>query len=501
MPKKTDYNKLASSIDSSLNAKTRDSLLTLLNYRIDMQNNRLWPDDFVKPAVFSDLESYITESIKALHKTVLLADHERVKLVDELKQKRKEIETVFKPVCLYHYELSKYRDILFARDIAHDLTDLPVSEQFVPESKNKIDDYTQHCLENEIDLFKAIGDILAMIPMNIARDKYFDIIKSSFVFMLSGSSEDDMRKNAAYLSELAYPPASADYTNIIPEIFNGLKELRQLTESPGTLTEALELFDRIDDEMQPLYEYTDLIYSASGELLILYINNDVSESLFQNNPELKDTYFLTNEYVGTDEYELYEESIDKAIDDMFTQSYTDVNDIDTNILKKLNSKVLEEAPAEFLEKFKIYIECSYFIYSKLFDNVFSFDNHFKIDESKEFMTDQAALEIGSELVALLKQAFAACPVKLQKNMRRLLYKEMQINMTPENFYPIFTDALTAMPTNGEKLAFAKTLTEYFESNNFYADDNNSGEWENEIDFDNRSHHHIHGDDCGCEHNH
>jgi|GEM_PF-4349422 len=449
-----NFERYCQNTEKALKHKVSSALFEAMGYMSDLKHGTLWTCQAEKPAAFSEYEDFIFNKFINIDKNILLSDENRNEILEEIIEKLSTLKDAFLPLYLYNAELSKYADILFFRDSINDnegITD-DFDEDFVEIMKQKCVDSVINSFENEENPEQLTGEILSCLPMNIAQTKYFSIINDSITCLFYENEDKEKNKNGSVFKEKLiqkfYPPSSTHYNDIIPEIYADLKKLREMTAENSGLKIALELYDFLSEETDIILDYADQLLTTANYILLLHLRADITEDLLNNDFAVKDSFATIKTYAETDEFEAYVETLEEVVEEnkfLHFAKAMELSDEIKDFITRLGDKPL---PQELFAISEEYINAS---------KLFSYNIHDDFDIPAGFCYNAAAEDI-KEFVPALKEAMKLCPVKLQKNIRRLFYKEIAIDISPDEFCEIVELSLSSLKTSAERLAVRDCLS-------------------------------------------
>ena len=299
------------STDYIYNETVASFLLLLSSCMEDRQTSaieRLYP----LPEALKQLKEKIHRQTAALEETLANAQAKEAAMEEDLAMK-KELLDIYRVIHAYY----PLWDV-----VATPLADERMRREFAknPEQEKEVayQVFYADCIDfiqsgaTEVERRANMGKLLQAVPLRMAREKYYDLVRESLMLVLQGESENRVEEALRVFHLMNASWAAPDFGTYFPEMGALLKEKLALKPSQMTdeeLEDAYasmqELLSAIEDMEDFCQETLNGIYSL---LLLHYMQFDLDE-LTEKEFGYRDLYFKIVELMDHPEDDTFDETI------------------------------------------------------------------------------------------------------------------------------------------------------------------------------------------------
>ncbi len=361
-----------------------------------------------------------------------------------------------------------------------------------------------HSAETPQQQKQYMGQLFKCVPMKMARDKYFDLVKKSLENAFSGESETSIDIALKTFEESCAPESAKDYGKYFPEIAQWLsskKDLKPSCLNDEDLNEEYTDFNSVFDTLNRIEDYFSRLFNDLHSLIILFYLSFDFEDLTEGEFAYADLYHSVCEILDgeTDDLDkavkadtlktLLEEHVEPVIDKVNA-----INKEEFAMMDKVKSfESLEEDTAKTLAS-EGFVRSAYF--ADINEELFNFN----IDASLPPAGNDFKEKRFEEFTEFMKEYFNNLPMLYRKSAMQTLLGSLPIAMDFDGIMAYIQNAMESAPSFEHKVLMVDKAGMVFTDNGFQYRTGNEADEEDGCDCG-CGHEHHHHDDCGCGHEH
>ena len=391
-------------------------------------------------------------------------------------------------------------------------------EDNVSDKKIEFDMFYNDCVqflttaENPVQQKNFMGQLLKCIPLKMAREKYFDIIKESLNIAFSGESEESI-KNALRTIESACAPENQEtYGKYFPELAQWLAEKKNIVSeklSDEELDEEYTDFNAVFDTLNKIEDYFAQMFNDINSLIILFYTSYTFDELTENNFEYSDLYHSVCEILtGETDSETalaFTDTLNERLENAFEPIIDKANALsaeELKIIEKVGSfENLSDETAKSIMS-DSFVRSMY--YGDINDEIFNFN----IDTNLPPASMEFKNKVFDEFINIMREYFAKLPSKIRKLSMQLLLSSLPPAFTVDEAINLIREAMENTPDFEHKVLIVDKAGMVFTDNGYdYRTEEEKDEDWGLMDYHHHDcdcgheHHHHHDCNCGHEHHH
>ena len=350
----------------------------------------------------------------------------------------------------------------------------------------------------------VMSKLAKCIPLNMTRDKYFDIVKNSLYLTFDGHSQASIDFSLNTLKFTSYPEGNEEYGKYFPEIAQYLKKSKSLIPSELSDTELdtqMSDFDNMFEVMNDIDEYFNSLYNDVNALAILYYSNFSFEELIQDEFIISDIYHSCCEFINNPEddliKEIFEEKTRQLLEEnteMLIDKAAEISKKELQILEKITDFMSLSEDTQKILASEGFVRAGY--YETINQEVYRFNGDmFNPPASKEYKENKF-----NEFIDVLKNSFTGLNNKARKSAMQVFISSLPLAINMFEFLDFVKLAIDNAPSFEHKILIVDKVGMIFEDYGFNTLDSNEHEHHHHDCNCGHDHHH-HDCDCGHDHHH
>lgn len=429
-------------------------------------------------------------------------DQLRLSALEDCMDLKKEILSIYENIYGYFSVWNTYSTL-----VGDEVALRKYREEAMTDKKIEWDLFYMDCKEflnsanTVLEQKNLMGQLLKCIPLKMAREKYFDILKESLNLAFSGESEEFISASLRAFESFCAPQHFREYGKYFPEIAQWLaskKTLHPENMSDEELNEEYTDFNSVFDDLNRIEEYFTCIFNDINALIILFSLSFSFDDLTEEDVAYADLYhtvceFLTGELSEIDKaayLETLNASLEEAVEPVIDKA---------NSLGKEELKLMKQVKSfdEFEDNTKKILLTEDFIrscyYGDLNDDLF----HFDIEEDLPPTDEGFKAHKFDAFIHMVWEHFEQLPVRTRRIAMQQLLGALPPIFTAPQLLEMIENMVESTSEVEQKILLVDKVGTIFADNGFHTID------PTDEDLDITHDHHNHGDDCdcGCEHHH
>ena len=362
-----------------------------------------------------------------------------------------------------------------------------------------------HNADTVLDQKKYIGQLLKCIPLKMARERYFDLVRESLELAFNGESKEYIEASLRAFEGFLAPEHVDGYGRYFPEIAKWLSSKNSLT--PSALTDELleQEFDEFQEVFQTLTDiedYFNCIFSDINALILLLSLTYSFDDLTQEDVAYSDLYHAVSEIINGEVHEAEKEAIlDAAIETLNTaiESIIDkanhIGKKELSIMEKVGDfSGLSEDTKKVLLTEDFVRTC---FYAELNNELFRFGLSEDLPEADESFK-AAAFE---GFISNVRNYIGTLPVVLRRVCQEMLLGALPPALSVQEAMAMMQDAVNGAVSVEEKILILDKAGLVFQDNHFKSRFDEEPHSCSHDHSHSHIHGHHHGHDCSCGHHH
>lgn len=355
-----------------------------------------------------------------------------------------------------------------------------------------------------------IGQLLKCIPFQMARSKYYDMLKLSLQHFFEEESEQMITCFLKIFQNIIMPENNENYGKYFTELsqwFSSHNNIIPRELSDEALQEEYTDFQSVFENLDEIEDIFNCIFNDINSLIALFFSNYSFSELTQNDVAHADLYHticeMLNGELSETEKEAYLEQVRTSLENATETSIDSANDIaqkELKYLKKINdfSKLSEDTKKILL--MEDFLRSSY--YADIEEELF----HFDIPEDAPPASPQWKQKTFDEFIDTMAKALSKLPAQIRKSSMQLLSGAFPPVFTVEEAISMVKTAIDSANTFEQKILIVDKIGMMFEQNDFLCEEDTD---EDDFDFSqflfdehcDCGHDHHHHNHCDCGHDH
>lgn len=382
-------------------------------------------------------------------------------------------------------------------------------EENVSEKKIEFDMFYNDCVqflttaEDPIQQKNFMGQLLKCIPLKMARDKYFDIIKNSLSIAFNGESEEAITISLKTIESACAPERQENYGKYFPEIGEWLSEKKNLIPenlSDVELDEEYTDFNSVFDTLNNIEDYFSQMFNDINSLIILFYTCFTFDELTEGNFEYSDLYYTVCEILTgeTDKdtalalIDTLNERLELAFEPIIDKA-NQLSNEELKIIEKVGSfDNLSEDTAKSIMSHS-FVRSMY--YGDINDELFNFN----IDTTLPPASMEFKNKAFDEFISTMRTYFGNLPSKVRKLSMQLLLASLPPALSVDEVIEMVKSSMEDTKDFEHKVLIVDKCGMVFTDNGYdYRTEEEKDEDWRLMDL---HHHHDHHHDCSCGHDH
>lgn len=407
-------------------------------------------------------------------------------------------ESIYQYTSLWNLYFTLFRDEVAIRKY---------KEENVSQQKIKWDIFYSDCQEfledvdNVLEQKSRIGQLFKCIPFQMARSKYYDMIKQSLQYCFEEESEEMITHSLKTFYNIIVPENNEYYGKYFTELsqwFSSHNNIIPRELSDEALNEEYTDFQSVFDDLEKIDDLFNCIFNDINSLISLFFLNYSFSELTQKELAHADLYHtvceMLNGELSETEQEAYLERVRTSLEDATEAAIDNARDTakkELKYVKKISdfSKLSDDTKKIlFVEDF---IRCNYF--ADLNEELFESD----IPEDLPPASPQWKQKAFDEFINTIAKAFSKLPAPIRKASMQSFSGALPPIFTVEETISMIKTAIENTSTFEQKILILDKIGMVFEQNNFLCEDETEEDNFNNIDFSD----HFFDDHCDCGHDH
>lgn len=354
-----------------------------------------------------------------------------------------------------------------------------------------------------------MGQLLKCIPLKIARNKYFDMIKESLLLAFGGESKEYIDASLRAFEGFCAPDLSPDYGRYFPEIAKWLHSKKTLC-PPQLSDEALDSeYDEFQETFQTLTDiedYFNCIFNDINALILLFSLSYTFEDITERDVAYSDLYhaiaeILNGELHGAEKDATLETALE-SLNDFVEWEIDKANALgkeEYSLMQKISdfSQLADETKKILITE--DFVRNCY--YGELNNELF----HFGLPENLPPASSEYQNKAFDDFLTHMKDYLNTLPVQSRRVAMEMLLGALPPALSPQEALFMIQGAIHSASSTEEKILILDKAGIVFQDNGFQSRFDQQAEEHHHHHEHNcgcgHEHHHHHEQDCGCGHDH
>ncbi len=350
-----------------------------------------------------------------------------------------------------------------------------------------------------LDQKNYMGQLLKCIPLKIAREKYFDIVKDSLDLAFAGESEEFISSSLRAFESFCAPEHFREYGKYFPEIAQWLSAKKALHPEKMTdeeLNEEYTDFNSVFEDLNRIEEYFTCLFNDINSLILLFYLNFTFDELTEGSVAYADLYHTICELLTGELSETEKAAYLDTLNDSLEEAVEPVIDM-ANALGKEEWKLMKKVRSfeEFGEDTKKTLLTENFVrscyYGDLNDELF----HFNMEENLPPADEAFKTQKFNAFISMVWEHFEQLPIRTRRVAMQMLLSALPPVFTVNQILELIQNTIESASDMEQKILLVDKAGTVFADNGFHYIEPAEDDWDFEHD------HHDHSDGCGCQHHH
>lgn len=358
-----------------------------------------------------------------------------------------------------------------------------------------------------------IGQLLKCIPLKMAREKFYDTVRTSLEAAFAGDSKELIETSLKTFEGFCSPQSNPLYGKYFGEIAEKIGQKQMLLPhqlSDEALDEVFEELKEIYEKLKDIEEYFSCILHDLNSLILLFYLTYSFEDLTERNVTYADLYhtvrsFLNGEMPLTEKaayLDTLNEQLEAAVEPVIDKA---------NVIGRKEYDLLQKAGsfADFSEDTKKILMTEEFIrdcfFGDLNDELFRFD----LPENLPPATEAEKRELFEDFIEKTRNTFETLPAQTRKIAMQNLAGALPPLYTVQEAMELIINAIHTSTSEEQKILILDKVGMVLDEHGYQSvtDTEDMDEFiEHHHDCGchhdhHHTHHHNHHHDCGCGHDH
>ena len=450
-----------------------------------------------------DLQNTIKQYIIQFQE-ILDDDDEKVRLsaLEDCIHLKKKLLSIYENI----YQYTSLWNIHYTR-IGDEVAIRKYKEENISQKKVEWEIFYLDCMEflqtaeDVLTQKNRIGQLLKCIPFQIARSKYYDMIKQSLQYSFSGESEQFISYSLNTFFNIIFPEKSKYYGKYFTELSQWLSSRQNMMPSElsdEALNEEYSDFNSVFENLENIEDMFSCLFNDINSLILLFYLGYSFSELTEKDVSHADLYHtvceMFNRELSETEKEAYLEQVRNSLENAVEPIIDKANDIgheEIKYMKKINdfSELSDDTKKILLTE--DFIRSCY--YGDLNEELF----HFNTPQDQPPASQEWKQKAFDDFISHIKEAFSVMPVAARKATMQLFLGVLPPMMTVEETIFMIKNAIENAQTFEQKILIVDKVGMIFEGHGFQC----SSQLEQHCDCGHDHHHEHHHHDCNCGHDH
>lgn len=450
-----------------------------------------------------DLQNTIKQYIIQFQE-ILDDDDEKVRLsaLEDCIHLKKKLLSIYENI----YQYTSLWNIHYTR-IGDEVAIRKYKEENISQKKVEWEIFYLDCMEflqtaeDVLTQKNRIGQLLKCIPFQIARSKYYDMIKQSLQYSFSGESEQFISYSLNTFFNIIFPEKSKYYGKYFTELSQWLSSRQSIVPSElsdEALNEEYSDFNSVFENLENIEDMFSCLFNDINSLILLFYLGYSFSELTEKDVSHADLYHtvceMFNGELSETEKEAYLEQVRNSLENAVEPIIDKANDIgheEIKYMKKINdfSELSDDTKKILLTE--DFIRSCY--YGDLNEELF----HFDTPQDQPPASQEWKQKAFDDFISHIKEAFSVMPVAARKATMQLFLGVLPPMMTVEETIFMIKNAIENAQTFEQKILIVDKVGMIFEGHGFQC----SSQLDQHCDCGHDHHHEHHHHDCNCGHDH
>ena len=344
-----------------------------------------------------------------------------------------------------------------------------------------------------------MGQLFKCVPLKMARDKYFDIVKKSLKTAFATETKQSVDVAIETFKNTCAPDGTEGYGKYFPEIAKYLDDKKSLKVTDLTDEELDDEYSDLNtslESLQDIEDYFQEMLNDINSLIILFYMGFSFDDITETEFGYSDVYHKVCEIISTPEDSMFDETVKSMLEDYIEPLIDKANEVNKEELELL--KQVEDFSALNDDTAKLLTSEGFvrsLFYGNLNDEIFNFN----IDDSLPPANEIYKEEKFNDFIEFMKNYFASMPMAVRKSSMQMLLSSLPLAMDIEELMAYIKDGIdNAQSFEHSLLIIDKAGTVFMDNGFSYRTEDDEDECGCGHDH---HHHHHHHDHCDCGHDH
>lgn len=367
--------------------------------------------------------------------------------------------------------------------------------------------------ESLLDQKNAMGQILKCLPLHMAREKYYDLLRQSLAAAFAGESKEMISRALAAFEGFCCPETNPLYGKYFGEIAAWLGEKRllqphKLEDEP--LQQYYEDLKLMLESLQDIEEYFSCILHDLNSLILLFYLTYSFSDLTEKDSTYADLYHTVCEFLDGELDETAKEAYLDTLNERLEQAVEPVIDRANEIGKKefeLMQKV--STFADFDEDTRKVLMTEDFIRQCFFGDLNDELFQFHLPEDLPPASEEEKKALFDDFIQKTRNSLETLPVQTRKLSMQTLIGALPPVFTVHEVMDQVMEAIDKASSLEQKMLIVDKIGMVFQDNHYQSLTDGSDHEHHDHCGCGHDHHHEHGHphehehhhDCGCGHDH
>ncbi len=411
---------------------------------------------------------------------------------------------------------------LYCNNIMDEVAIRKYKEENISNKKIEWDIFYSDCeqfleeADNVLEQKKRIGQLLKTIPFQMARSKYYDIIKQNLHQCFQEESEALIAHTLNTFYNIIVPENNKDYGKYFTELaqwFSSHNNIIARELSDEELHEGYTDFDSVFNDLQKIDDIFSCLFNDINALIALFFLGYNFLELTEQDASHADLYHTVCEMLSGElsqtEIEAYLDQLPTTLENAVEVVIDKANDIGQKELKYM--KKIQDF-AELSDDTKKILLTEDFLrscyYGELNEEIFQAD----INEDLPPASAEWKQKAFDEFIDAIAKAFSKMPTSIRKTSMQILLGVLPSIFSVEETLSMIKTAVESASILEQKILILDKIGMVFEENGFYCEEEENNEdfknfslsdfnFDDHCDCGHDHHHHDHHDHCDCGHDH
>ena len=353
---------------------------------------------------------------------------------------------------------------------------------------------------------KDMGQLLKCLPMHMAREKYYDIIRQSLQAAFAGESRACIEQSLRAFEGFCCPETNPLYGKYFGEIATWLGEKRLVLPHKMSDAELQEFYQDLETVLESLQEieefFSCMLHDLNSLILLFYLTYRFSD-LTERDSTYADLYHTVCEFWSGELNETEKAAYLDTLNEQLEQAVEPVIDR-ANAIGKEEYTLLQEIGTfeNFSEDTRKILMTEEFIRDCFFGDLNDELFQFHLPEDLPAASDDEKTELFAAFLEKTRSSLETLPVQTRKVAMQTLMGALPPIYSVQEAMDLVMESIDKAVSTEQKVLIVDKVGTVFQENHYHSIADSAPEHHHhDCDCGHDHSHHDHNCDCGHDHSH